>query len=94
MRDLASAREASGKWHHRVTAYSRPTGHSEAGWAVEISLEEACDLGLRYQQDAIYFIDGDILLASRCEPQQRELFQIGASFRDRLDDGFRTNNPS
>jgi Protein of unknown function (DUF3293)/IrrE N-terminal-like domain len=77
--------QASARWCHRVIGYSPITGHSEPGWAVETSFPEACDLGHRYHQDAIYYIEDDILLASHCEPRHRQLFQIAPSFRDRLE---------
>ena len=86
--------KASGRWHHRVTGYSPITGHVEPGWAVEMPFLEACDLGHRYKQDAIYYIDGDILLATHCEPGRRELFQVGPSFRDRLNQGPVVSRPA
>jgi Protein of unknown function (DUF3293) len=77
--------KASGRWHQRLTGYSLVTGHAEPGWAVEMSFPDACDLGHRYLQDAIYYIDGDILLTSHCDPQRRRLVQVGASFIERVD---------
>jgi hypothetical protein len=72
----------SGQWHQRLTGYSPATGHVETGWAVEMALPDACDLGLRYLQDAIYFVSGDELAVILCA-QPRESILIG-SFRERL----------
>src|SRR5207248_2109075 len=44
------------RWLRRITGYSPITGHAEPGWAVDIAFEAACDLGLRFRQDAIYFV--------------------------------------
>jgi Protein of unknown function (DUF3293) len=86
-RALAGGLRASGRWHERITGYSPSTGHAEPGWAVEMDLQEACDLGLRYLQDAIYFVSGDELWVSLCaEPRERVL--VGG-FRQRLH-----NNPT
>jgi hypothetical protein len=69
---LADDLARSGKWHERITGYSPTTGHAEPGWAVEMDLAEACDLGLRYLQDAIYFVTGDELWVTLCaEPRDR-----------------------
>jgi hypothetical protein len=81
-RALADALRASGRWHERITGYSPSTGHAEPGWAVEMDLQEACDIGLRYLQDAIFFVTGDELCVSLCaEPRER---MIVGSFRQRL----------
>lgn len=78
--------QANCRWHKRVTGYSPTTGHAEPGWAVEMALAEACDLGLRYLQDAIYFVSGDELAVILCaQPSERLL--IG-SFRERLQKSF------
>lgn len=77
--------QASGQWHLRLTGYSPTTGHAEPGWAVEMPLSDACDLGLRYLQDAIYFVSGDELRVILCD-EPREHLLIG-SFRERLRNG-------
>jgi hypothetical protein len=66
----------------RITGYSPTTGHAEHGWAVELTWQEACDLGEKYLQDAIYFVSGDELLVSYCDIR-RGLVPVG-TFRDRL----------
>lgn len=81
---LAEDLARSGKWHERITGYSPTTGHAEPGWAVEMALSDSCDLGLRYLQDAIYFVSGDELWVSLCaEPRERAF--VGG-FRERLKD--------
>ena len=42
----------------RITGYDPATGHAEPGWAIEIGFDEAVDLGLRFQQDAIFWVSG------------------------------------
>lgn len=79
---LADDLARSGKWYMRITGYSPATGHAEPGWAVEMGVSDACDLGLRYLQDAIYFVSGDELWVSLCgEPRGRAL--VGG-FRERI----------
>ena len=46
-------------------------------------IEEACEIGLRYRQDAIYHVKNDLLSVTYCD--ERELVNIG-SFEARLDD--------
>ena len=81
-RDLTAELAAMGVWRRRITGYSPSTGHAEPGWAVELSLDAACDLGLRYKQDAIYYVTGDQLWVSFCD-DRRQLVRVG-SFADRL----------
>lgn len=70
-------------WHHRITGYSPLTGHAEPSWACLLSLDEACDLGLQFQQDALYFVAGDELYVTHCDA--RRSLQYVSSFRQRLD---------
>ena len=82
---LESELRGNVQWHKRLIGYSPTTRHAEPGWAVEMTLSDACDLGLRYLQDAIYFVSGDELRVILCvEP--REWFLIGR-FRERLQYG-------
>jgi hypothetical protein len=71
-----------GRWVRRLTGYSPTSGHQELGWAVELGLKAACDMGLQYNQDAIYYISGDTLSVSFCD-SRRALVEIG-SFRLRV----------
>ena len=76
---------ATGAWYCRITGFSPVTGHAEPGWAVEMPWETACDLGFRYLQDAIFFVDGDALSVTHCAPGKRACVPVGA-FRERLVD--------
>ena len=69
-------------WLVRITGYSPTTDHAEPGWAFVMPLSAACDLGLRYKQDAIYHIKGDVLSVSFCDAR-RKLVTVG-EFRSRL----------
>lgn len=69
-------------WMVRITGYSPTTGHAEPGWAFVMQLSAACDLGLRYKQDAIYHVKGDLLSVTYCD-ERRELVPVG-EFRSRL----------
>jgi hypothetical protein len=81
-RALGSDLAAEGRWMTRITGFFPETGHAEPGWAAEMSLEEGCAWGLRYFQDAIYFVEGDALWVSHCD-QRRGLVRVGA-FRERI----------
>jgi hypothetical protein len=87
-RALEDELQGSGRWYQRLTGYSPTTGHAEPGWAVEIPLAEACNLGLRYLQDAIYFVSGDELRVILCDESGERLL-IG-SFRERVQIGTAT----
>ena len=78
----AELRARSG-WRVRIVGYSPATDHAEPSWAVEMPLDEACDLGKRYYQDAIYHIRDDVLSVTFCD-EHRALVHVG-SFRRRLD---------
>lgn len=69
-------------WSQRITGFSPQTGHSEPGWAVDLSFSDACDLGQRFRQDAIYFVRGDKLFVSCCDERRNET--LVGSFRERL----------
>ena len=71
-----------GEWFLRITGYSPHDGHAEPGWAVVMPFDTACDLGLRYKQDAIYCVKGDALSVTYCDAR-RALVAVG-EFRSRL----------
>lgn len=79
---LETELRSTGRWMRRVTGYSPSTQHSEPGWAVALGWEEACDLGVKYLQDAIYGVTGDALAVTYCD-ERRELLAVG-SFLERL----------
>ncbi len=66
-----------------LTGYSPITGHTESGFAASLPFEEACNLGLKFKQDAIYYIDSGLLHVSYCD-QRRRLEPVG-TFLERLD---------
>jgi type I restriction system adenine methylase HsdM len=61
---------------HRITGYSPTTRHAEPGWAAAVTFEEACELGLRFKQDAVYYVQKGTLHVSHCD-QVRKLLPIG-----------------
>jgi hypothetical protein len=73
----------TGSWMRRITGYDPGTGHAEPGWAIEMGFEAACDLGLRFQQDAIFWVSGNRVRVVKCGPD-RQCKEIG-TFSDRFD---------
>ena len=69
-------------WVQRLTGYSPTTGHAEPGWAVQIRFDDACDIGLKYLQDAVYLVSGDTLSVSFCDIRRRRI-EVGP-FRSRV----------
>lgn len=67
----------------RITGYSPTTGHAEPGWAAVLSFDEACDLGMQFRQDALFWVSGDDLDVTHCDVR-RALISVG-SFRQRVD---------
>jgi hypothetical protein len=65
-----------------LTGYSPASGHAEPGFAVELPLQEACRVGSRFRQDAIYWVEGDELYVTSCA--RPELVPVGR-FSSRLD---------
>lgn len=82
-RALESELLARDVWFERVTGYSPSTGHAEPGWAAELPLDLARELGIRFRQDAIYHVMDDRLSVTHCDPGHEQSF-VGF-FHDRLD---------
>jgi hypothetical protein len=80
---LRAELESSERLLGSLTGYSPVTGHAEPGFAASLPFEAACDLGLRFKQDAIYYVDSGILHVSYCD-QRRRLEPVG-TFLERLD---------
>lgn len=80
--ELENELRDTGSWMRRITGYDPATGHAEPGWAVEMGFEAACDLGLRFQQDAIFWISGNRVWVARCG-SDRQRAEIGP-FDDRF----------
>lgn len=83
-RRLESELKARGGQIARLIGYSPRSGHAEPSWAVKMPFDEACDLGVRYRQEAIYFVRDDDLSVSFCD-SRKALVRVG-SFRERLDE--------
>lgn len=58
-RNLVRALHARGDWLVRVVAFSPISSHAEPSWAVDIPVDNACEMGLLFRQDAIYEIAHD-----------------------------------
>lgn len=69
--ELAADIQMRSVWHCRLVAYSPTSGHTEPSWAIQLAFDEACDLGLAYKQDAIYWVERGQLFVSKCEPSAR-----------------------
>lgn len=66
----------------RITGYDPVTGHAEPGWAADLTLDEALELGRDFLQDAIFVVQGDALLVSSCANTWKQ--QTLGSFRERV----------
>jgi hypothetical protein len=81
---LEAELRATGRWMRRITGYSPPpaTPHREPGWAVAMDWQDACDLGARFLQDAVYVVKEDQLFVTFCDTR-RQLVPV-AVFSDRV----------
>ena len=70
-------------WMVSIEGYSPEAGHAESGWCTMMGFDEACEMGLRYLQDAIFHVKDDLLSVTFCD-QRRKLVEIGA-FLQRVD---------
>lgn len=70
-------------WMREVTGFSPRTGHAEPSYAIEIPLADARELGQRFRQDAIYYVQADQLFVTSCDPPL-ELVHVGR-FRERVE---------
>ena len=61
-------------WLWRVVGYSPHTQHSEPSWATILTLSDACELGKRFLQDAIYQVERDRLFVLQCDAPERIVF--------------------
>ena len=66
----------------RLTGFSPNSGHAEPGWAIRMEFEPACDLGMKYLQDALYYVRGQSLYVSFCD-ERRQLKYV-SDFPSRL----------
>ena len=72
-------------WRVEITGYSPIDQHAEPGWAVDLTFDEACTLGLSFRQHAIYWVKAEHLYVSCCD-EQRAPYAVG-HFHERLDSG-------
>ena len=64
----------------RITGYSeKKHDHAEPGWGAALSFDDACDIGLLFKQDAIFYIIKKTLFVSYCD-QRRKLIEVGDFF--------------
>jgi hypothetical protein len=64
----------------RITGYSvKEHDHAEPGWGAALSFDDACDIGLLFKQDAIFYIIKKTLYVSYCD-QRRRLIKAGPFF--------------
>ena len=66
-----------------ITGYSPVTQHAEPGYAAALEFEDACKIGARFKQDAIYFVSSGTLFVSHCD-HRRNLTPI-TQFSKRVD---------
>jgi hypothetical protein len=59
--------ERGEKLQGRITGYSPITQHAEPEYADVLEFEEACNIGVRFKQDAIYYLSSDTLFVSYCD---------------------------
>ena len=64
---LKSELEDAGLDNWRITGYSPATGHAEPGWATTLSVNEACELGRRYHQHAVFIVQDGMLSVMLCD---------------------------
>jgi hypothetical protein len=83
--ELQEALGDSGVWYRGIAGFAPDTAHAEPTWAAPLPFAAACDLGLRFGQDAIFHVEGDLLSVTHCD-HRRQLVRVG-SFRERLERG-------
>ena len=59
--------ELEGKLVGAITGYSPNTQHAEPRYAAALEFEEACKIGVRFKQDAIYYVSSGTLFVSHCD---------------------------
>jgi len=72
--ELLSYLRKKAKSVRRITGYSPDTGHAEPGWAVELDLESAKELGRRFLQDAVYSVNEGRLFVLKCNGDDNPMF--------------------
>jgi len=80
---LRAELESGGQLIGTITGYSPVTQHAEAGYAAALEFEEACKIGARFKQDAIYYVSSGTLFVSHCD--HRRNLQPVTLFSKRVD---------
>jgi hypothetical protein len=75
--------DKSGQLIGTITGYSPITQHAEPGYAAVLEFDEACDIGVQFKQDAIYYVSSGTLFVSYCD-HRRSLKPI-TQFSKRVD---------
>ena len=65
----------------RVTGCDPVGEHREPGWAVELPLKEALEVGRTFKQDAIYYVEDEVLSLHECRGDRQ--WSLGA-FAERV----------
>lgn len=69
---------------YEVNGFDPKTKHKEDGFMANCSdIEEACDYGLKYQQDAIYYVIDDKLYFIQCALDKRKKVEV-SKFLERV----------
>lgn len=75
---LAEELQQKYDWVYQINGFDEATDHKENGFMFNCnSLYEACKLGEKYSQDAIYYVLDNILYVSKCAKNQRKLVKVG-----------------
>lgn len=72
---LRAVLEGRGCTPIRVTGRDRGDAHREPGWAAELSLKDALEIGNIFKQEAIYYVSDGKLSLHRCDG--RESIDLG-----------------
>ncbi|AJC49097.1 DUF3293 domain-containing protein [Allofrancisella guangzhouensis] len=66
-------------WIYQINGFDcTGHGHKENGFMFEItSIDDACDLGLKFSQDAIYYVKNLKIYVVKCAIDQRKAIEVG-----------------
>ncbi|WP_395166705.1 DUF3293 domain-containing protein [Francisella salimarina] len=81
---LRNQLEKSYSWVYAINGFDKSSKHKENGFMFDAkSLDDACNLGEKFSQDAIYYVINDTLYVSKCEKSKRKLTKVG-DFQSRI----------
>ena len=81
-RELGSLLSSSDVKHFRVTGGSRDMTHAEPGYGCLVDRERIVELGRKWNQEAVFWVEGDNLFLIPCATRQE--FELLGSFRERV----------